>query len=338
MLSSLVVLSSLLVAAPLHAQTGVLDQTSPFPGSSQTASFNGDATSLTWQAQVKAGIAGQLEGVTISTNQGLVGQTIHVRLRSGAGWNTSPVLFSTIVTKQSVAAEDIFVDMTSAGLTLSVNSLFVIELQGTGTGTGLLGTYTPPPAAPQYSEPLFLNGPGCYTDCGWRIAFKSWMLTNVSSLCFGDGSQPVACPCNNSGLAGRGCDNSAATGGAILTASGSTSPDAIVFQSSGELSHALTIFLQGNQISGTPLAFGDGLRCVGGSLKRLYVKSAVNGVATAPVAGDPSVTTQSAALGDPISSGQTRWYQAYYRDASASFCPAPQGSTYNISSALRIQW
>ncbi len=42
-------------------------------------------------------------------------------------------------------------------------------------------------------------------------------------FCFGDGTQSLACPCGNTGIAGHGCDNSSATGGALLTSSGATS-------------------------------------------------------------------------------------------------------------------
>jgi hypothetical protein len=91
-------------------------------------------------------------------------------------------------------------------------------------------------------------------------------------------------------------------------------------------------------MSPTPFDFGDGLRCVSGVLKRLYVKSASGGTASAPGPGDPSITAQSAALGDPIVSGQTRGYQAYYRDSSASFCPSPSGGTFNVSNALLVLW
>src|ERR1041385_7009467 len=41
-----------------------------------------------------------------------------------------------------------------------------------------------------------------------------------SSFCPGDGTQVTPCPCANNGVAAHGCDNSAATGGAILSASG----------------------------------------------------------------------------------------------------------------------
>jgi hypothetical protein len=100
---------------------------------------------------------------------------------------------------------------------------------------------------------------------------------------------------------------------------------------------ALAIFLQGrNEIA--PLPFGDGLRCVAGSLRRLYVHNASSGAASAPQAGEPSIPLRSAQLGDVILQGQTRRYQAYYRDANQGFCPAPQGSTFNVTNGLSIRW
>jgi hypothetical protein len=329
-----------LLLGSTSAQTGTLDQVSPNPGSGQSAWFNGDATSLTWQCEVKTGIAGQLEGVTISTTSGSAGQTVALRLIVGGGWNVGAPAFSTTVVKTQASAEDIFVDMTSANITLNVNDLYVIELHGLGTGTGLAGSYTPPPGTPQYPQYLYLNGPGCFADCGWRIAFQTWMNGTgggFPTLCFGDGTQATPCPCNNSGAPGRGCQNSAGTGGAHLTASGATNPDTVVLHSSGELPNSLTIFLQGSTAI-APLAFGDGLRCAGGLLKRLYLESASGGSADAPGAGDPSITSRSASLGDTILPGQSRWYQAYYRDSSATFCPAPTGNTYNISNAVQVNW
>jgi hypothetical protein len=161
---------------------------------------------------------------------------------------------------------------------------------------------------------------------------------NATPFCFGDGSQTTACPCANSGTAGRGCDNSAATGGAQLSGAGTTTPDTLVLSSSGELPTVLTIFLQGNVALATGITFGDGVRCAGGSLKRLYTKNAVAGTASAPGAGDPPVSARSASLGDPISPGTQRWYQAYYRDPQLTFCPSPPGNSWNISSGLAVNW
>ena len=157
-------------------------------------------------------------------------------------------------------------------------------------------------------------------------------------FCLGDGSS-AACPCGNSGAAGHGCENSAATGGAILSAIGqsSLSSDTLVMTSSGELPSALSIFLQGGETVAYA-SFGDGLRCAGGTLLRLYTKSANGGATTAPQSGDAPVSTRSAVLGDPIALGSSRFYQTYYRDPSATFCPAPQGGSFNVSSALAVVW
>jgi hypothetical protein len=161
---------------------------------------------------------------------------------------------------------------------------------------------------------------------------------SVSSFCAGDGSG-APCPCANSGTPGHGCDNSAATGGALLTETGtpSLSLDTAQLTSSSELPSALSIVLQGD----TPIVaanFGDGLRCAGGNLKRLYVKSATGGTVIAPVVGDPSISARSAALGDPIPLGATRVYQIYYRDPSPTFCPSPPGDTFNSTNAIGLVW
>jgi Tol biopolymer transport system component len=157
------------------------------------------------------------------------------------------------------------------------------------------------------------------------------------AFCAGDGSAG-SCPCGNFGLFG-GCENSALTGGAILTATGSSSlwSDTLALTSSGELPTALSVFLQGNTAI-TGVSFGDGLRCVSGALKRLYVRSASGGVVGAPLPGDPSISARSAALGDVLAAGSTRYYQTYYRDPVLAFCPNPPGNSWNISSGLSAVW
>ncbi len=157
-------------------------------------------------------------------------------------------------------------------------------------------------------------------------------------FCFGDGTI-FACPCGNSGSAGHGCQNSAGTGGAVLAGSGAPSlaVDTVHLTSSGELPSVTSLLLQGTAVS-APTIFGDGRRCAGGTLKRLFSVSAVGGVATAPQGAQLSVSARSAALGSPITAGSTRIYQMYYRDPSASFCPNPPGNLYNISSAVAVTW
>ena len=172
---------------------------------------------------------------------------------------------------------------------------------------------------------------------GWTHAL-ALVEAPVYSYCLGDGTGP-ACPCANTGSAGNGCDNSNSTGGARLTSSGnaSLSTDTLVLASSGELPSALSIVLQGDAASAT-VHFGDGLRCTGGALKRLYVKSALSGSLSAPQAGDPSISGRAASLGDAITQGALRYYQVYYRDPAPGFCPAPQGGSFNVSNGIEVRW
>jgi len=158
------------------------------------------------------------------------------------------------------------------------------------------------------------------------------------SYCFGDGSLATPCPCANTGVTGHGCDNSTGTGGAQISAAGATSPDSVVLTASGELPTVLSIFLQGDVDASAGITFGDGVRCVNGALKRLYVKNASGGVVSAPGFGDLSITDRSAALGDPLSPGDTRYYQVYSRDPDLSFCAAPPGNSWNVSNGRAITW
>jgi len=187
-------------------------------------------------------------------------------------------------------------------------------------------------------NPALPNDPdGSRSDIGYHPYDPMYACGPFTRLCPGDGSA-APCPCANSGIPGRGCDNSHSGGGALLFATGATNPDTVVLHVSGELPTALTIFLGGNATLAPGVPYGDGLRCAGGSLKRLYVKTAVGGEANAPTGGDPSISDRSAALGNPIIPGGRRYYQTYYRDGNPSFCPSPQGSTFNASSGVKVAW
>jgi len=184
------------------------------------------------------------------------------------------------------------------------------------------------------------SGPFQFNDRHWKFRLIGNCSGGIAPYCAGDGSLATACPCANNGVSGRGCNNSAATGGAQLSFTGATNPDTLVLTSSGELPTALSIFLQGSACNAAGVPFGDGVLCVGGTLKRLYIKTAVGGAATAPNfgAGDPSISARSAALGDPIAAGSLRFYQTYYRDPDGTFCPNPPGNNWNVSSGLSVQW
>jgi len=171
----------------------------------------------------------------------------------------------------------------------------------------------------------------------WVDCLFNGACSTGTAFCFGDGTQTHACPCGNSGASGHGCANSAVSAGAFLKAMGSVVPDRVVLNISGTPATALGIYLQGDGLV-AGATFGDGVRCTGGHLLRLAAKSAVLGASQFPEAGDASIVARSAALGDAILPGSVRYYQTYYRDPSASFCPAPTGNTWNVSNGTVITW
>jgi hypothetical protein len=124
---------------------------------------------------------------------------------------------------------------------------------------------------------------------------------------------------------------------AVLSAVGTTSPDTAVLSVTGTLPSSFSLFLQGTANVG-PFLYGDGLRCVGGTFKRLYDKNAVAGSTAAPQGAEPSITARSAALGDPIPSGATRYYLVSYRDPNPTFCASPPGGTFNATNSISIVW
>jgi hypothetical protein len=158
----------------------------------------------------------------------------------------------------------------------------------------------------------------------------------IVPFCFAGIAGVAPCPCGNPAAGGGGCDNSHATGGATLSAAGSASisSDTLGFVQSGELQNSLSIFLQGTSDIFSGAVFGGGVRCVGGTLKRLYSHAASGGTVSAPVGGDSPVTTRSAALGDTIGPCSTRFYQAYYRDPNLGFCAAG----FNVGNGIKVLW
>ncbi len=160
---------------------------------------------------------------------------------------------------------------------------------------------------------------------------------NISAFCFGDGSSN-SCPCGNNGLPGRGCDNSAHTGGALLDAVGTPNPDTLVLQASGMTSRTTALFQQWTSHTTGTAAFGDGIRCTAGARIKLSQKRTSNGSARFPGAGDPSISARSAQAGDPLQPGMVRYYSVVYRDTDLAFCPSPQGASFNITNAIRVAW
>lgn len=150
----------------------------------------------------------------------------------------------------------------------------------------------------------------------------------------------IACPCGNApAAAGLGCNNSDNTGGAAIAAAGlpSLAADSIVFTTAGQKASATSVLLQGSGQNVTGVVFGQGVRCVAGSLKRLYVRPASGGSISVPSGADLSVSARSAALGDPLSAGVQRQYLVYYRDPVVlGGCSAT--STFNTTGSGMLIW
>jgi hypothetical protein len=182
----------------------------------------------------------------------------------------------------------------------------------------------------------FMMAGGVESDCmaKWGCGFPG------TPICEPGAGGVISCPCGNAPAGdGLGCNNSSNTGGAMLAASGvaGLSADTLSFTTTGEKPTATSIVLQGESVVATGVVFGQGVRCVSGTLKRLYVKHATGGSIAAPQGGDLDVHSRSEALGDPIVPGTHRYYGVYYRDPTVlGGCPG--SSTFNITQQLGVLW
>ena len=73
--------------------------------------------------------------------------------------------------------------------------------------------------------------------------------------------------------------------------------------------------------------FGDGLRCAGGSVKRLEVQFASS-------AGEASTTGDLISKGS-LSAGDVKTFQLWYRDPTTSGGGSPCGSGFNLSNGIQ---
>ncbi len=159
------------------------------------------------------------------------------------------------------------------------------------------------------------------TDCGVGAPF-----------CFGDGSG-TGCPCGNASTTGsqQGCVTSVGVG-AELRASGNPSiaMDTLLLEAWNLPPNAPVLFFQGTSRvnAGNGVVFGDGLRCTGGTLKRLGTQQALNGIAMHPGAGDLSISQSGA------TTVGTYDYQTWFRDPTL-FCTS---ATYNLTNGLEVLW
>jgi Tol biopolymer transport system component len=166
--------------------------------------------------------------------------------------------------------------------------------------------------------------------------------TGFTSTCDPGAAGVVPCPCANPPAgAGRGCDNSSATGGAILAATGGAflSEDTLAFTTSGERPTAASFLMEGTSSLAVGTVYGQGVRCLTGELHRLYFQSAIGGSVTVPdvAGGDPPVSARAAVLGRSIAPGETRWYLVAYRDPIV-LGGCPPSRTFNTTTTGQVLW
>jgi hypothetical protein len=110
----------------------------------------------------------------------------------------------------------------------------------------------------------------------------------------------------------------------------SISNDSLLLSGSGMPNTATTVLLQGTAAI-PPVPFGDGLRCVGGTQRRVYIRNALLGNIQYGfnVPGQLPISIQGA-IGAP----GTYHYQIIYRN-TAAFCTA---ATTNTTNGLSVTW
>jgi hypothetical protein len=153
-------------------------------------------------------------------------------------------------------------------------------------------------------------------------------------FCRGDG-QP-ACPCGNSNpAADGGCAHSYA-GSAELRSAGiaSLAHDTLTLFAS-ELTPGIGILMQGDRRkpqTGPPgMPFGDGLLCIGGTVRRIGVVDTQDGSAVLGFGVPESAGLAARGQVDlPISI----FYQVLYRDQGAYCTP----SGFNLTNAVQVHW
>lgn len=191
-MKNLIIISTLALAgltATAHGQSGTLDQVSPFGSAVQgnSATFNFDASALIWQAEVFAGMDGFLEGFQMEAT-GPIGASATVAVHLGSPWQAGTPVWSGTMTKTIVGTEIIWVDVSSASISLSTGDAFTIEGQGNDNGMWVTGSYESP-VNTFYTPDLYILGNPQGPE--WKIGFHTYMLPaggfalSISGICPG---------------------------------------------------------------------------------------------------------------------------------------------------------
>jgi len=143
------------------------------------------------------------------------------------------------------------------------------------------------------------------------------------AFCTGD--SPL-CPCNNLGNSGSGCANSIGVGASLEgTGTDGIANDDLVLEASQLRPNVPALLFAGTSVvnGGLGAVFGDGLRCVTGSLVRLGIQFAD------PVGFAEWGPGHVGALG--VQAGDTRYFQVWYRNNAG-----PCGLGFNLTNGVQV--
>lgn len=183
------------------------------------------------------------------------------------------------------------------------------------------------PTAGGHPPGIVTQGSGVSADLILRAQY--YYRTNPTTICPGQ-IQAAFCPCNNYGTSPAGCGNSLQSSGGLLSPSGTPSiaNDTLTLLGSG-MTNSNALYFQGTNFNYAQSVYGDGLRCVTGSVVRLGTRTNSAGASQVPSVGGTPIST----VGSVTTPG-TRYYQVIYRD-NGSFCTS---SNFNATSGLSIAW
>ena len=199
------------------------------------------------------------------------------------------------------------------------------------------------------------SGPGCYSfgsapHADFYLRLFSTAACGPSPIvpfCAPGVAGIVTCPCGNPQVpvgATKGCNNFAGggTGGAILSGIGTAiagPADSLVLEVNEGIGFSLSVLFQGTANTVNARS-GAGVRCVGGTLKRLY-KANLNGNGAIRFPNNGvAVHDASSAKGYTIVPPITLYYYAVYRNSAANWHPGCPGISFgfNTTNAGSVAW
>lgn len=286
-------------------------------GNGPGASFNLDDFSITLSGEPAFGPPNCLDWGALSVGGiGTVGRI--KRLRISTPWPSERVQVLLFVLPSLAAGNTITMQAHSNGVIVDTDNRVIQSSAGYVPITMVVD------GASIDEVRIIGSGPsqnGAFFACIDRVRADAQPVGAV--FCLGDGTNGL-CPCGNEGAAGQGCKNTSGQG-ATMEAFGSTSlsDDSMIVTGAGMPNSVPALLFSGPADIGAGLPLGDGLRCVGGSIRRVEVRFTS---ASGAVAYDDQVL--STAGWAPGVEGK---WQIWFRDPSG-FC----GSGFSTSQGLKI--